>query len=132
MKQSVWKRWTREFKKNTYALYLASKDSRVPWTAKIIIGFVVAYALSPIDLIPDFIPVIGYLDDLLILPIGIWLAIQIIPNAVWIECQLTAENESVSLPNNWRAGIIIIFIWLLVIGGFLLWALPLVTGEKST
>lgn len=132
MKQGAWKRWARELKKNTYALYLASKDSRVPWTAKIIIGFVVAYAFSPIDLIPDFIPVIGYLDDLLILPIGIWFAIQIIPSAVWLECRISAEKESLSLPKNWRAGIIIIFIWLLVIGVFLLWAWPLVAGEKST
>ena len=127
MKQSAWKIWARELKRNTYALYLATKDSRVPWTAKIIIGLVVAYALSPIDLIPDFIPVIGYLDDLLILPIGIWIAIQIIPTAVWIECQIAAEKESLNLPKNWRAGIVVILIWLLIISGFLVWVLPSIT-----
>ncbi len=101
---------------NTYALYLASIDPRVPWLAKAIIVMVVAYALSPIDLIPDFIPVIGYLDDFLLLPIGIWLAIRMIPEEVWKECQLSAQRAVIELPKNWRAGAIIIFIWLLLIG----------------
>ena len=87
MKNGAWKKWAYSLKKNTYALYLASKDPRVPTLAKIVIGVVVAYALSPIDLIPDFIPVIGYLDDLLLLPLGIWLAIRLMPQIVWKECQ---------------------------------------------
>ena len=90
MKNGTWKKWAVSLKSNTYALYLASRDTRVPICAKIMIGLVVAYALSPIDLVPDFIPVIGYLDDLLLLPLGIWLAIRLVPQEVWKECQSLA------------------------------------------
>jgi uncharacterized membrane protein YkvA (DUF1232 family) len=85
-----WKRWVDTLKSNVYALYLAARDPRVPLPAKIVIGAVVAYALSPIDLIPDFIPVIGYLDDLVLLPMGIWLAQRLVPKDVWRECQAVA------------------------------------------
>ena len=128
----AWKEWARSLKKNTYALYLVSRDPRVPWFAKVIIALVVAYALSPIDLIPDFIPVIGYLDDLLLLPIGIWLAIRMIPEAVWEECQLSAQQAVIEPPKNWRAGAVIIFIWVLLIGAFLFLAWPLLSSKEST
>ena len=80
-----WKQRARELKTETYALYLAVKDPRVPWYAKFSALCVVAYALSPIDLIPDFIPVVGYLDDLVLVPIGIALTIKMIPLDVLAE-----------------------------------------------
>jgi uncharacterized membrane protein YkvA (DUF1232 family) len=121
MKSDAWKKWAAALKNNTYALYLASRDTRVPLPAKIIIGLVLAYALSPIDLIPDFIPVIGYLDDLVLLPLGIWLAIRLIPRGVWRECQVSAVEQMTKLPVNRQASVAIILIWILAIVGFALW-----------
>ena len=132
MKNGVWKKWADSLKMNTYALYLASKNARVPLCAKIIIGLVVAYALSPIDLIPDFIPVIGYLDDLLLLPLGIWLAIRLIPRDVWKECQASAAERASDMPHNRQAAVVIIIIWLLAIAGFTFWVWQLVSGVRST
>lgn len=132
MRNGAWKKWASSLKKNTYALYLASKDPRVPTLAKIIIGLVVAYALSPIDLIPDFIPVIGYLDDLLLLPIGIYLAIQLIPLSVWKECQALAAERTLDIPHNRQAAIVIIIIWVLAIAGFMFWLWHFLSGVKST
>lgn len=124
-------KWARTLKKNTYALYLASKDPKVPLLAKILIGIVVAYALSPIDLIPDFIPVIGYLDDLLLLPIGIWLAIKMMPDEVWAECQHKAQQQTLKLPKNRRAAFIIVIIWLTAIVGFGLWFQTLINAVTN-
>ncbi|RWX32769.1 DUF1232 domain-containing protein, partial [Rhizobium leguminosarum] len=73
------KNWAKSLKRDIVALWLAARDPRVPWHAKVVAGAVAAYALSPIDLIPDFIPILGYLDDLLILPLGIMLAIRLVP-----------------------------------------------------
>ena len=78
----AWKHWALALKEDTYALYLAARDPRVPRLGKLVVVLVVAYALSPIDLIPDFIPVLGYLDDLLLLPLGIALAIKLMPRDV--------------------------------------------------
>lgn len=110
-----------ELKKNTFALYLASKDPRVPLLAKMLIVIVVAYALSPIDLIPDFIPVIGYLDDMLLLPVGIWLAIRLIPEETWLSCQAAAKKQIADLPRNRQAALVIILIWLLLVLVIMLW-----------
>jgi uncharacterized membrane protein YkvA (DUF1232 family) len=81
----------KHLKREIHALYLAYKDPRVPWYAKVFTMCVVGYALSPIDLIPDCIPVLGYLDDLVLLPIGIWLALKMIPPHVLEECRQTAD-----------------------------------------
>ena len=124
------KKWASSLKKNTYALYLASRDTRVPIFAKIIIGFVVAYALSPIDLIPDFIPVIGYLDDLILLPLGISLAIRLIPQEVWFECLTLAEEQMTELPRNRRAMLVIGIIWFLAMGGLILLLWPYIRDIK--
>ena len=121
MKNGAWKKRAASLKNNVCALYLASKDTRVPLLAKIIIGLVVAYALSPIDLIPDFIPVIGYLDDLLLLPLGIWLAIRLIPRGVWKECQALVVEQVPNMPRSRQAAVVIIFIWVLAIAAFILW-----------
>jgi uncharacterized membrane protein YkvA (DUF1232 family) len=76
---NTWKSWARSIKRDVHALYLASRDPRVPWYAKALAIFVAGYALSPIDLIPDFIPVVGYLDDVIIVPLGILMVIKLIP-----------------------------------------------------
>jgi len=128
------RRWAAALKSRTLALYLASRDPRVPLPAKVLAGLVVAYALSPLDLIPDFIPIIGYLDDLLLLPLGIWMAIRMIPDEVWQECLARAARQPLQLPRNLRAAVAVVIIWLLVAGGFLvwLWKLPGPVGLQST
>ena len=105
------KHWARNLKRDSHAIYLASRDSRVPWYAKALAVAVAAYALSPIDLIPDFIPVIGYLDDLVIVPLGIWLVVSLIPDEVMAECRAKAD-EIGQRPVS-RAGMIaIITVWI--------------------
>jgi uncharacterized membrane protein YkvA (DUF1232 family) len=96
--------------RKTYALYLAARDPRVPWPAKLLIAAVVGYALSPIDLIPDFVPVVGYLDDVLVLPLGVWLALRMIPPEVWRECEAAAARPA-ALPCSRRAAVLIVVIW---------------------
>ncbi len=103
-------------KRELYALYLASQDPRVPWYAKIFVICIVAYALSPIDLIPDPIPVLGYLDDLLLLPIGIYLALKMIPEQVLSDCRQRAATASARLPANWIAAAFIVLLWAAVVG----------------
>ena len=108
-------------KQDTYALYLASRDPRVPLAAKLVVVLVVAYALSPIDLIPDFIPVLGYLDDMLLLPLGIAMAIKLMPRDVWDECKHQARARLASdLPRNRTAAFVIVSVWL-VLFGFVAW-----------
>ncbi len=111
-----WKVKSDELKKEVYALYLASKHPRTPWYAKVLAALIIGYALSPFDLIPDFIPVVGYLDDLIIVPLGIALLIKIIPRDILEECRAKAEAElSRKKPKSWVAAIIIVLIWLLAI-----------------
>ena len=111
-----WRKWVSVLKQDTYALYLASRDRRVPWAAKILLIVVVAYALSPIDLIPDFVPVLGYLDDMILVPLGIALAIKLIPAVVWEECKAEARSRLDSdLPRSRAAAIVIVMIWLAAI-----------------
>ncbi|MGL5063285.1 MAG: YkvA family protein [Microcoleus sp.] len=107
------KQIARQLKKDTYAVYLASIDRRVPWYARVLAGVTVAYAFSPIDLIPDFIPILGYLDDLLIVPLGIWLVLKMIPPAVLTECREKAAAEiERGKPTNQVAAAIIVAIWI--------------------
>ena len=98
-----------------HALYLAARDPRTPWHAKAIIACVVAYALSPIDLIPDFIPVLGYLDDLLLLPMGIYLALKLIPAEVLIDARRRAAETPSTLPKRWSAALFIIILWVVAL-----------------
>jgi uncharacterized membrane protein YkvA (DUF1232 family) len=109
------KTWANGLKNNIFALYLASRDIRVPLIAKVFIGLILTYALSPIDLIPDFIPVVGYLDDLILLPLGIYFVVQLIPRYIWIECQEKAKYQEFDLPKNKFAAVCIISIWLVII-----------------
>ena len=90
-KMDRWKKRVKHLKTETYAIYLASKDPRVPWYAKALIFLIIAHTFSPIDLIPDFIPVLGYLDDLIIAPVGIAIALRLIPKAVLTECRAQAQ-----------------------------------------
>lgn len=107
-----WKQRARAVKRETYALYLACRDPRTPWYAKALAATVVAYAFSPIDLIPDFVPVLGYLDDLVLVPAGILLAIRLIPAPVVQDCRERAE-AMVERPTSRAAGAVVISIWLL-------------------
>ena len=119
-----WKDSARKLKRETYALYLAARHPRTPWYAKLFILCVAGYALSPIDLIPDFIPVLGYLDDLLIVPLGVGLALRMLPPDVLAECRREANARMPSeRPKSWAAAAVIIVIWLgsLVLVGFLVY-----------
>lgn len=109
------KGWARSLKTELYALYLAYRDPRVPWYARILAVCVVGYAFSPIDLIPDPIPILGYLDDLIIVPVGIWLTIKLISVDVLEECREKAKHErQKGKPTNWVAAGLIIAIWILL------------------
>ncbi len=102
----------RHLKAETYALYLAARDPRTPWYAKLLVASIVAYALSPVDLIPDFVPVLGYLDDLILIPMGIALAIRLIPHPVLEACRKQAnETMQNGEPVSRAAGAIIGAIW---------------------
>ena len=106
------KQRARYLKGETFALYLASRDPRTPWYAKLLAAGIVAYAFSPIDLIPDFVPVLGYLDDLILIPMGIALAIHLIPASVLAECRTRArETLKNGKPVSRVAGAVIIGIW---------------------
>jgi uncharacterized membrane protein YkvA (DUF1232 family) len=109
------KQKARALKKEIYALYYAARDNRTPWYAKGLILFTVAYAMSPVDLIPDFIPVLGYLDDLIIIPACIALCLRLIPGEVMATARQRAHQQLLKKESNWIAGGIIIFIWLLML-----------------
>ena len=105
---------TKKLKTNLSALYYACKDKRVGILPKIIIVIAISYALSPIDLIPDFIPIIGYLDGLIIIPMLIGLAIKLIPQNIFEEAKIKSVNVPIKLKDNWIVGILFIGIWILV------------------
>ncbi len=105
----------RELRKEVFAVYLAARDARTPWYAKAWILLIVAYALSPIDLIPDFVPILGYLDDLLLVPAGLWLAVKLIPAEVLAEARLTAASHGVDRRVGYIGMLVILFIWILAI-----------------
>ncbi len=118
--------WARLIKRDTYALYLAVRDPRTPWYAKVVAVCVVAYAFSPIDLIPDFIPVLGYLDDVIIVPLGIMLALRLIPAEVMAECRARADaNRPASKPRNYAGAAMIVAVWLLLAAVCVRWVLGL-------
>jgi uncharacterized membrane protein YkvA (DUF1232 family) len=108
-----WKTRARALKQELYALTLACKDPRTPWYAKLLGILVLAYALSPIDLIPDAIPVIGYLDDLLLIPLGLLLLRRLIPAPILADARRRAAENSSRLPANRFAAAAIILLWLI-------------------
>jgi uncharacterized membrane protein YkvA (DUF1232 family) len=105
------KNWAQALRRDAHAILLASRDSRVPWAARLLAIAVAGYALSPIDLIPDFIPVLGVLDDLIIVPLGIWLVIVLIPDDVMREYRATA-SAAAQRPVSKAAAIIIVALWI--------------------
>lgn len=108
------KQQAKRLKTELYALYLACRDPRVPWYARVLAICVVGYTFSPIDLIPDFIPILGYLDDLIIVPLGIVIVVKMIPPAVMLECRVQAQSApSHNKPKNWIAAGIILIVWVL-------------------
>lgn len=109
----------RALKREAFAVYLAAKDPRTPWYAKALIFFVVAHAFSPIDLIPDFIPVLGYLDDLIITPGGLWLAIRWIPAEVLTEARETVATQGVDRSVGKIGAVVIVLLWLIGIGALI-------------
>lgn len=117
------KQRARHLKAETFALYLAARDPRTPWYAKLLVAGIVAYAFSPIDLIPDFVPVLGYLDDLILIPIGIVVAIRLVPHQVLAECRVRAqETIRNGKPVSRVAGAVIIVIWLMLASLCIVWA----------
>ncbi|USB34974.1 YkvA family protein [Paenibacillus sp. YPG26] len=109
------KQTAKRLKSNLIVLYLSYKDPRVKWYAKLFTLCVVAYAFSPIDLIPDFIPVLGYLDDIILVPLGILLALKMIPREV-IEENTAKAREVQSRPKNWYTAALFIIVWVLLAG----------------
>lgn len=109
----------KHLKSEVMALYFAYRDPRVPRYAKLLIIIIVGYALSPIDLIPDFIPVLGYLDDLVLIPLGIAMVLKMIPGPVMEEARLKASKLTTK-PKNWFAAAVIIAIWTIIFGLVLL------------
>ena len=116
------KNWARLVKRDIHAIYLCSRDPRVPWHAKALAIFVAAYALSPIDLIPDFVPVLGYLDDVILVPVGIWLVVRLIPAHVMAEHRELAAAAH-DRPVSRTAAAVIVAIWIAsaILCGWLIW-----------
>ena len=102
----------RRLKRELTALVFVARDARTPWHAKLLLAIVLAYAASPIDLIPDFVPVLGYLDDLLLLPLGIWLALRLIPPQVMVDARARAEDRAMRGKTDYRAATVIVLVWL--------------------
>ena len=117
------KRRARQLKAETFALYLAARHPDTPWYAKLLVAAIVAYAFSPIDLIPDFIPIVGYLDDLVLIPIGIAFAIKLVPPNVLAECRARAQEVMVNgKPASRVAGAVVVIIWLALAALCIVWA----------
>lgn len=118
------KAWAKKLKLDLKALQIALAENLVPWHVKLLIIFTLGYAFSPIDLIPDFIPVIGLLDDLVILPLLIYLIIRLIPKKTMDYCRKEAEVRLPKKQKNWVAGMVIIILWLVIIGWILFQFFP--------
>lgn len=119
----------RILKRDTIAVWYAAKDKRTPWYARALALLIAAYALSPIDLIPDFIPVLGYLDDLLLIPAGIALCLKLIPAEVMSDARIAGE-KSLAKPAAWWITALIILAWLAIVGLVFWLILPLVKKSK--
>ncbi len=114
------KQWARRLKRDVFALWIAARDSRTPWYAKLAAGAVAAYALSPIDLIPDFIPILGYFDDLIIVPLGILLVVKLIPEPLMAEYRAMAAGQA---KRTSRAGMVAVLAIWIAVAATLLWCM---------
>jgi len=117
------KQWARLIKRDVLALWIAARDPRVPWYAKALAMAVAAYALSPIDLIPDFIPVLGYLDDLVIVPLGILLVVWLIPATLMAEFREQAVAVA-TRPRSTTAAIVVVLVWIAAVFLVVWWLWP--------
>jgi uncharacterized membrane protein YkvA (DUF1232 family) len=117
------KDWARALKRDVHALYLAARDPRTPWYAKAFALAIAAYALSPIDLIPDFIPVLGYLDEVILLPLAILLAVRLVPPEVMAEHRAAAIKAE-GRPGSRVGAVFIVAVWMLAGGALLWWLWP--------
>lgn len=122
-----WKARAHRLKRETIALALAARHPGTPWYAKAWVGLVVAYAFSPIDLIPDFIPVLGQLDDLLLVPLGIALALRMIPGEVMAECRRQTDLIT-ARPSSWGVAVLIVLLWLSLLTLAAWWAIRAFSG----
>ena len=125
---STLKAWARRLKRDVHAVYLAARDPRTPWYARAAAILVAAYALSPIDLIPDFIPILGYLDDLLIVPLGILLAVRLIPTDVLEEHRMSVDERRSTRPVSYAAAVFMVGIWIVAAGALWWWLKPLLSN----
>lgn len=119
--------WAKRIKRDGVTLWFAGKHSRTPWYAKALGLFVVAYALSPIDLIPDFIPVLGYLDDVILLPVLIWLIVKLLPPDVLVECRVQADawmQSEGAKPGSRFGAVLIVVLWLVMGTALWFWLKP--------
>lgn len=121
-----WKERARQLKMEAHALYLAYRDRRLPWYARLYAAFVVGYILSPIDLIPDFIPLVGYLDELLLVPVFVALARRMIPAEVLTEHRVTARAATPGTRKHWIAAVVIVIVWIAIAVGCAILVLRLV------
>jgi uncharacterized membrane protein YkvA (DUF1232 family) len=127
------KQHARHLKTEAFALYLAARDPRTPWYARLLVAGIVAYAFSPIDLIPDFVPILGYLDDLILIPVGIALAIKLIPHSVLAECRARAqETLQNGKPVSRMAGAVIVVIWLIAAALCMVWAYEALEAAQAS
>ncbi|WP_431268564.1 YkvA family protein [Dankookia sp. P2] len=117
------KDWARAIRRDVHALWLAARDPRTPWAARLLALLIAAYALSPIDLIPDFIPVLGLLDEAILLPLAILLAIRLIPAPLLAEFRATAAAAE-ARPGSRAGAAFVVLVWLLVAAGLAWWFWP--------
>lgn len=111
MNLESWRRRVRKLKTESHALYLACRDPRVPWYAKALAALVVGYVFSPIDPIPDFVPVVGFLDEMVVVPIGVAMVVKMVPPEVMAECRKRAAKME-DKPTNRVAAVVVVAVWL--------------------
>jgi uncharacterized membrane protein YkvA (DUF1232 family) len=123
MNMEAWRRQARQLSAQTYALYLAYRHPRTPWYAKVFAALIVGYVFSPIDPIPDFIPFVGLLDEMVVVPIGVLIAAKMIPRQVMEECQESARKVAEGeKPVSRVAAVIVVAVWLLCVASAVLLA----------
>ena len=117
--------WARVLKRDVLVVYLVARDPRVPWPVKALAAAVAAYALSPIDLIPDFIPVVGYLDDLVIVPLGILAVVKLVPAEILAELREEAARRLAARPRSWAGAAVVVVLWLVLLAVTVRWLVSL-------
>ena len=118
-----WRGWAGRLEEEAVAIWLAAQDPRMPWSAQLMALLATAYAFSPIDLVPDAVPVLGLLDDLVLVPLGLWLALKLTPQAVLADARAEATRRlNEGLPVSRTAAVVIVVLWIAAIAGLVWWA----------